>query len=83
MPSNRFLPLLFISCLLGGFCQKGSAPPPPSDPHAPYDFTAQHGLVVAAHPLAAEAGLSILKQGGIIQITTILLDIELRSQFTG
>ncbi len=64
MLSRRLFPLLFILCFLGTSCQKETTPTPPSDPHVPYDFTAQHGMVVAAHPLAAEAGLRILKQGG-------------------
>jgi gamma-glutamyltranspeptidase/glutathione hydrolase len=42
--------------------QKASSPP--ADRHTPYDFVGQKGMVVAAHPLAAEAGLDILKQGG-------------------
>lgn len=37
---------------------------PPSDQHQPYNFRGQKGMVVAAHPLAAEAGLEILKKGG-------------------
>ncbi len=36
----------------------------PADRHTPYSFTARHGMVVAAHPLAAEAGLAVLKKGG-------------------
>ncbi len=36
----------------------------PADRHTPYNFTARHGMVVAAHPLAAEAGLTVLKNGG-------------------
>jgi gamma-glutamyltranspeptidase/glutathione hydrolase len=37
---------------------------PPADRHAPYNVEARNGMVVAAHPLAAEAGLDMLRQGG-------------------
>jgi gamma-glutamyltranspeptidase/glutathione hydrolase len=37
---------------------------PPADPHVPYDYVGTKGMVVAAHPLAAEAGLAMLKAGG-------------------
>jgi gamma-glutamyltranspeptidase/glutathione hydrolase len=37
---------------------------PPSDRHQPYNFTGRQGMVVAANPLAAEAGLEMLKEGG-------------------
>jgi gamma-glutamyltranspeptidase/glutathione hydrolase len=37
---------------------------PPLDRHEPYNFKGQKGMVVAAHPLAAEAGLDMLKKGG-------------------
>ena len=35
-----------------------------SDPHAPHDYVGRNGMVVAAHPLAAQAGLDMLKSGG-------------------
>ncbi len=38
--------------------------PPPADRHEPYEYTGQKAMVVAAHPLAVEAGLKILKTGG-------------------
>jgi len=38
--------------------------PPPQERHAPYNFVAGTGMVMAAHPLAAEAGLSMLQAGG-------------------
>lgn len=49
-----------------------TAPPPAppsattgsSDPHAPYNYIGRNGMVVAAHPLAAQAGLDMLKRGG-------------------
>jgi gamma-glutamyltranspeptidase/glutathione hydrolase len=35
-----------------------------ADRHAPRDFKARHGLVMAAHPLAAQAGRDMLRSGG-------------------
>jgi gamma-glutamyltranspeptidase/glutathione hydrolase len=35
-----------------------------TDRHAPQDAIAAHGMVAAAHPLAAEAGVRVLKEGG-------------------
>jgi gamma-glutamyltranspeptidase/glutathione hydrolase len=43
---------------------KVAIPEPPADRHAPYNYVATQGLVVAAHPLAAEAGRDMLKRGG-------------------
>lgn len=37
---------------------------PPLDRHEPYNFRGKSGMVVAAHPLAAEVGLEMLKKGG-------------------
>jgi gamma-glutamyltranspeptidase/glutathione hydrolase len=37
---------------------------PPLDRHEPYNFKGKNGMVVAAHPLAAEAGMEMLKRGG-------------------
>ncbi len=37
---------------------------PPADRHLPYNFVGRNGLVVAANPMAAEAGLEMLKGGG-------------------
>lgn len=56
--------LLAVVCFMIGTCQKEPTSVPPLDPHIPYDFQAREGMVVAAHPLAAEAGLKMLKQGG-------------------
>ncbi|NIO48108.1 MAG: gamma-glutamyltransferase [Candidatus Aminicenantes bacterium] len=39
-------------------------PEPPSDRHQPYNFVGRRGMVVAAHHLAAKAGLEMLKKGG-------------------
>jgi gamma-glutamyltranspeptidase/glutathione hydrolase len=36
----------------------------PADPHHPFDYSGFRGMVVAAHPLAVECGLEILKKGG-------------------
>jgi len=38
--------------------------PPPADRHIPYEYVGRKTMVVAAHPLAVEAGLKILKEGG-------------------
>lgn len=38
--------------------------PPPADRHIPYTFVGTKGMVVAAHPLACEAGLRMLESGG-------------------
>lgn len=37
---------------------------PPSDRHQPHNYVGRQGMVVAANPLAAEAGLAMLKEGG-------------------
>ncbi len=37
---------------------------PPANRHEPYEYIGQKAMVVAAHPLAVEAGLKILKAGG-------------------
>ncbi|MCJ7679763.1 MAG: gamma-glutamyltransferase [Candidatus Aminicenantes bacterium] len=34
------------------------------DPHQPQNIEGRRGMVVAAHPLAAEAGMAMLRQGG-------------------
>ena len=34
------------------------------DPHAPLDTVARHGMVAAAHPLAAQAGVDVMRAGG-------------------
>jgi len=36
----------------------------PADPHVPFNYIGRRGMVVAAHPLAARAGLDMLKAGG-------------------
>jgi gamma-glutamyltranspeptidase/glutathione hydrolase len=37
---------------------------PPSDRHAPYNYVGRRAMVVAAHPLAVQAGLEMLRKGG-------------------
>ncbi len=36
----------------------------PADRHIPFNYKGRNGMVVAAHPLAAEAGLAMLQAGG-------------------
>lgn len=52
--------LLMMSCGSGDKDRAGL----PDDRHQPFDFTGRKGMVVAAHPLAAQAGLETLKSGG-------------------
>jgi len=54
--------LLFASLVPA--CRNRTAPVQPEDPHQPFDFTARRGMVVAAHPLAAKAGVTVLREGG-------------------
>jgi len=66
---KRFCYLLSALILGAGFFLSCSITPPPSptppvDRHMPHDFVGTKGMVVAAHPLAAQAGLDILKDGG-------------------
>lgn len=61
--------LSFITSLLlvvSFFCRPTEIriPEPPSDRHQPYNFVGRKGMVVAAHHLAAKAGLEMLKKGG-------------------
>jgi len=62
--SRQLQSLLLIVLASVLACQTERPPAPPEDPHVPYDFTARKGMVVAAHPLAAQAGLEILECGG-------------------
>lgn len=39
-------------------------PEPPQDRHVPFNYVGRKAMVVAAHPLAAQAGLDMLKKGG-------------------
>jgi gamma-glutamyltranspeptidase/glutathione hydrolase len=54
------LALLSLSC--GPDSREGIEPP--ADRHQPFNFFGRKGMVVAAHPLAAQAGLDMLKSGG-------------------
>ena len=53
---------------MAAFCSKKTGPDrtagPPADPHLPFEAVGRKGMVVAAHPLAVEAGLSVLRSGG-------------------
>lgn len=57
---------LFLAVLAGLSCRppKANLPEPPRDKHAPFNYIGTKGMVVAAHPLAAAAGLDMLKRGG-------------------
>jgi gamma-glutamyltranspeptidase/glutathione hydrolase len=49
---------------LGCHQTKETIQPPPADRHAPYNYVGRKAMVVAAHPLAVQAGLEMLKRGG-------------------
>ncbi|MBN1225127.1 MAG: gamma-glutamyltransferase [Candidatus Aminicenantes bacterium] len=51
---------LVLACCKGG--EKATSLP--RDRHQPFNFIGHKGMVVAAHPLAAEAGREILRKGG-------------------
>jgi gamma-glutamyltranspeptidase/glutathione hydrolase len=57
---------LFLAVLAEPSCRppKGNLPEPPLDKHAPFNYIGTKGMAVAAHPLAAAAGLDMLKRGG-------------------
>jgi gamma-glutamyltranspeptidase/glutathione hydrolase len=52
--------------LLTPSCQqpKKIIPTPPVDRHSPHDYVSRRAMVVAAHPLAVEVGLEMLRRGG-------------------
>jgi gamma-glutamyltranspeptidase/glutathione hydrolase len=52
--------LLAVTAIGGGTVSAQAA----ADPHAPLDVVARHGMVAAAHPLAAQAGVDVMKAGG-------------------
>jgi gamma-glutamyltranspeptidase/glutathione hydrolase len=67
LPRHGLQVFLFALCfMLTIFCgtQDLEQENPPLDRHEPYNFRGKRGMVVAAHPLAAEAGLEMLKRGG-------------------
>jgi gamma-glutamyltranspeptidase/glutathione hydrolase len=59
------LALSSVSLLVPG-CRlaKENIQPPPADRHAPHNYIGRQAMVVAAHPLAVQAGLEMLKRGG-------------------
>ena len=66
-PEIKLLTFFFVLLLTASFsCRpkiiKISEPPP--DRHQAFNFKGERGMVVAAHPLAAKAGLQMLKKGG-------------------
>ena len=61
------LAILIVSVALLAVCGIGSGvvlADAVADPHAPLDVVARHGMVAAAHPLAAQAGVDVMKAGG-------------------
>jgi gamma-glutamyltranspeptidase/glutathione hydrolase len=48
----------------GCYRAKEIVPPPPADRHVPYNYVGRQAMVVAAHPLAVQAGLEMLRRGG-------------------
>jgi len=68
MRPRHCLQALFLAlCIaLTAFCgtQDLEQENPPTDRHEPYNFKGKSGMVVAAHPLAAGAGLDMLRKGG-------------------
>lgn len=52
---------LLAVCGIGGGVVSAEAA---ADPHAPLDVVARHGMVAAAHPLAAQAGVDVMRAGG-------------------
>lgn len=56
------LPVLLL--LLGFQAKNTATAPSPTDRHQPFNFEGKSGMVVAAHPLAAKAGLKMLRMGG-------------------
>jgi gamma-glutamyltranspeptidase/glutathione hydrolase len=59
------LALSAVSLLAPGcYRAKETIQPPPADRHAPYNYVGRRAMVVAAHPLAVQAGLGMLKRGG-------------------
>jgi gamma-glutamyltranspeptidase/glutathione hydrolase len=61
-----FLSWIFASLFLLSSCrsQEILEAPPAADRHIPHDYVGQRAMVVAAQPLAVEAGIEMLKSGG-------------------
>jgi len=60
LKAKVILSLLIIPCFLSGSAQQV----PPIYYHSKKHVTGRNGAVVSAHPLASQAGIQILKQGG-------------------
>ncbi len=85
MPSHRFLRLLLSACLGVAVLHSGAAQARAKPPTRP---PARHGMVVAANPLAAEAGLKVLQAGGsaadaAVAIQAVLSLVEPQSSGIG
>ncbi len=60
-----FLAFMFLTfCLFSCQTRTKQILELPPDSHQPYDYTGKRGMVVAAHPLAVESGVKVLKKGG-------------------
>ncbi|MGD2294331.1 MAG: gamma-glutamyltransferase [Candidatus Aminicenantes bacterium] len=59
---SAVLLLLALSFSCGPTVEEGAEPP--ADRHQPFNYVGRTGMVVAAHPLAAQAGRDMLKDGG-------------------
>ncbi|MBM3285557.1 MAG: gamma-glutamyltransferase family protein, partial [Candidatus Aminicenantes bacterium] len=63
--SGLVLLTLLASAVLPSSCRRPSIlQQPPADRHVPFNYVGRHGMIVAAHPLAVDAGLEMLKRGG-------------------
>ncbi len=60
VPAVIVLAFFCSSCRL----TRVTLPEPPLDKHLPFNYVGHRAMVVAAHPLAARAGLDMLKKGG-------------------
>ena len=60
--------VLILAALAASSCRPARVAPapaaPPADPHVPFNYAGAKAMVVAAHPLAAEAGVAMLRAGG-------------------
>jgi gamma-glutamyltranspeptidase/glutathione hydrolase len=66
-PMKKIYSLVFLILSLSSFyCTptREVVSRPPADRHEPFDVVGTEGMVVAAHPLAAGAGVAMLKSGG-------------------